>query len=292
LHNVYINGKKPKKQIITRKIYRIENVKTKEQKAMNLNLDILIDIVWSIILLVALFIGYRLFVRWLNNYSKRTDMSPEAKNGLMIVIRLGALAGGFFIILAALGVSSQFIVSLSAIIGAAIGFASQQTIGNFVSGIYLILTRPFRVGDYIRLGSSGGTEGIVKEITISYTKIRTSDKTQVIISNLEVLGEEIKNYRIKTEKTASYRYGIELAFEKSFSTEEIISALEKIANRYKDQVIETPTYEQTSLTNLAKKYSFFIRVKKPEKIFDLSSNITKEITQELEKSKTQKTINI
>jgi len=49
---------------------------------------------------------------------------------------------------------------------------------------------------------------------------------------------------------------------------------------------------QTSLTNLAKKYSFFIRVKKPEKIFDLSSNITKEITQELEKSKTQKTINI
>ena len=258
---------------------------------MNLNLDILIDIVWSIILLVALFIGYRLFVRWLNNYSKRTNMSPEAKNGLMIVIRLGAFAGGFFIILAALGVSSQFMVSLSAIIGAAIGFASQQTIGNFVSGIYLILTRPFRVGDYIRLGSSGGTEGIVSEISISYTKIRTSDKTQVITSNLEVLGQEIKNYRIKTGKTSSYRYGIELAFEKSFTTEEIISALDIIAKRYKNQVIEPPSYEQSSLTNLAKTYVFFIRVKKPEKIFDLSSKITKEITQELEKTKTQKTIN-
>lgn len=255
---------------------------------MNPYLDFLIDAAETIIYLVILLITYRLLVRWLNSYSKKTKMSPEAKNGLMIVIRIGTIVGAIFIVMAAFGVSSQFMVSISAIIGVAIGVASQQTIGNFVSGIYLILTRPFRVGDYIRLGSSGGTEGVVSEITINYTKILTSDNTHVITSNLEVLGQEIKNYRIKTEKTSSYRYGIELAFEKSLSTQEIESALDKIVIQYRDKVLEPPQYELTSFTHLAIKYAFFIRVKNPEKIFALSSQITKEITQELEKTRSQK----
>jgi len=255
---------------------------------MNPILEILYEIGWGIVFLVVLLVGYRLSMRWLNNYAKRHKMPPEAKNGLVLVIRLGALFTGVLIVMAALDVSAQFMVSLAAIIGAAIGFASQQTLGNFVSGIYLILTRPFRVGDYLRLGSSGSTEGVVREITINYTKIQTSDNTHVIISNLEVLSSEMKNCRIKEGETSSYRYGIELAFAHSLTTQEIEDILDQIVERYKGKFFKPSTYEMTALTHLAMKYVFFVQVKDPEEIFVFSSQITKEITQAMEKTKSQK----
>lgn len=68
------------------------------------------------------------------------------------------------------GLDTQWFVAFSAPGGAAVGLASTQTIGNFIAGLYLLAARPFKVGDYVRLGT---IEGVVQEITINYTKILT-----------------------------------------------------------------------------------------------------------------------
>jgi small-conductance mechanosensitive channel len=75
---------------------------------------------------------------------------------LILITAVAAIsrAGGF---------PSEWILSVSAIGGAAVGFASQKTIGNFIAGIFLMMARPFKVGNYVRIGT---VEGIVSEITI------------------------------------------------------------------------------------------------------------------------------
>ncbi len=82
------------------------------------------------------------------------------------------------------GVQAEWLLSVSAIGGAALGFASQKTIGNFLAGLFLLVAKPFKVGDYVKLGT---VEGIVQEITINYAKILTSGNNIVSVSNLQIL---------------------------------------------------------------------------------------------------------
>ena len=70
------------------------------------------------------------------------------------------------------GFPPDFFISLSAIAGAAIGFAATRAVGNFIAGIYLLITRPFKIKDYVRIGD---IEGIVEEMSVNYTKILAAD---------------------------------------------------------------------------------------------------------------------
>ena len=104
-------------------------------------------------------------------------------------------------------------LSVSAIGGAAVGFASQKTIGNFVAGIFLMAARPFKVGNYVQIGT---VEGIVSEITINYTKIITSANNIVSVSNLQILDRDITNYLYETPNTKNlYCYTFEIGFDHS-----------------------------------------------------------------------------
>ena len=102
---------------------------------------------------------------------------------------------------------SQFqgtLLGFSALVGTAIGFASTQTIGNFVAGIYVIITRPFSVGDYVILPSME-IEGVVEEITINYTSILLPNQTKAMVSNRSIIDARIINTRREKEKIRAER---------------------------------------------------------------------------------------
>lgn len=72
-------------------------------------------------------------------------------------------------------------VSLASVI---IGFAAQATLGNLVSGISLVLYKPFRRGDRLQIQAPTGLEvGEVQDISLGYTILRTDDQRQIIIAN-------------------------------------------------------------------------------------------------------------
>jgi MscS family membrane protein len=93
------------------------------------------------------------------------------------------------------GLPSEVLISFSAVSGAALGFASQKTIGNFIAGLYLLPARPFKVGNYVKIGT---VEGITQEITLNYVKILTAGNATVAISNLQMLDRDITNYLYET----------------------------------------------------------------------------------------------
>lgn len=80
-----------------------------------------------------------------------------------------------------------------------VGFAAQKAFSNLVSGVLIAIFEPFRVGDRIMLKSE--TEfGIVEDITLRHTIIKTWDNRRIIIPNAVISEEEITNYSIMDEK--------------------------------------------------------------------------------------------
>ena len=152
----------------------------------------LITIICVIVIATVATVIERIITRWLMKIIKRTEMSLEVGNGLILTGRLIILVGAVVALLYVGGVPADILVSLSALGGAAVGFASTRTIGNFIAGLFLLVTRPFRVGDYVRID---GVEGIVQEITLNYAKILTSSNTVVSISTQRILDRDLTNYR-------------------------------------------------------------------------------------------------
>ncbi len=238
--------------------------------------------VWLVVIAVVAVILERLITRWLRRFIKRTGMPPDVGNGLILTGRLIILVGAVVALLRVGGVPSEMLISFSALGGAAVGFASTRTIGNLIAGLFIWVTRPFRVGDYVRID---GVEGIVQEITLNYAKILTPSNNVVSISTQRILDRDITNFRFRGEESNLFCYGLELTFDYSLSTEKLEALLNKVIERYAEKLPKRPEFLQSRLTSFARHYMFYIYVEDPKDIFVLQPQILKEITQELEKAK-------
>jgi small-conductance mechanosensitive channel len=142
---------------------------------------------------------------------------------MILTGRLIVLVGVAFALMRLGGLPSEAVVSVSAVIGAALGFASTRTIGNLVAGIFLLITRPFKVGDYIRVDN---IEGIVNEVTLNYVKIITACGNMVSISTLNMLDKSVINYRLA--ESDAFCYPLRLSFDSSIPLPELEKTLEKV----------------------------------------------------------------
>ena len=179
-----------------------------------LGLGVTFSQVLGIIFIAAIAITVeRVITRYLSRVAKRAKLEPNTANNLALTFRIIILIGAVAAISRVGGFPSEWILSISAIGGAAVGFASQKTIGNFIAGLFLLAAKPFKVGDYVKIGT---VEGIVQEITINYAKILTSGNNTVSISNLQLLDRDITNYLYEsTEKGNLYCYTFEIGFDHS-----------------------------------------------------------------------------
>jgi small conductance mechanosensitive channel len=229
-----------------------------------------------IISVVALTVE-RLVTRYLSRFAKRTKLEPNVKNNLTLTFRIIILIGAVLALSRVSGVDSNWLLSISAIGGAAVGFASQKTIGNFVAGIFLLTARPFKVGNYVRIGT---VEGIVNEITINYTKIITSANNIVSISNLQILDRDITNFLYETPQNKElYCYTFEIGFDHAVPTEVIIKIFKEVFEKYSKDLPTIPSYTLTRSTAFERDYTIYLYVHKPEDIFTLRPKIAEEIFQ-------------
>jgi small-conductance mechanosensitive channel len=93
-------------------------------------------------------------------------------------------------VLRELGVELTTLLAGAGIVGIAVGVASQTSVSNIISGLFLISEKPFAVGDVIKIG---GTTGIIQSIDLLSIKIRTFDNLFVRIPNEKILTSEVTN---------------------------------------------------------------------------------------------------
>ena len=246
--------------------------------------DIMANLIYiqaAVIVAVAVFLE-RFIARYLKRVSRRKEWPPHVTNGLVLTFRLLILLGAVATLMRIGGVPPDWLNAYVALGGAAIGFASTRTIGNFIAGLFLFITHPFRVNDFVRIDN---IEGVVDEITFNYTKIRTQSNTLVFISNLKVLDQNILNYRYRGERFPMYCYSISLSFDHALSTEELEKTFDGVIDRYSDKLPRKPAYLMQGITASERRYVFYLYVKDPKDVFAIQPSFVREITEAWEKAK-------
>ena len=112
-------------------------------------------------------------------------------------------------ILGYFGVETTSFAALVAAMGIAIGAAWGGLLANFAAGAFLIVLRPFKVGDYIR---AAGVEGTVKELGIFATGLVTPDNVVTVVGNNKIFSDTIYNFSInpyrRVDRTAQLAHGV------------------------------------------------------------------------------------
>ena len=103
-----------------------------------------------------------------------------------------------------LGVKTTSFVAILGAAGLAVGLALQGSLANFASGVLIIMFRPFKKGDAV---DGGGVFGIVEEITILTTNMRTPDNKVIIIPNSQIMGGAITNFSTKPTRRVDMVFG-------------------------------------------------------------------------------------
>ena len=236
----------------------------------------LATILYILVIAIVALILERILVTYLSRFAKRAKLERNAANNLVLTFRILILIGAVLAISNRVGgVQPEWLLSISAIAGAALGFASQKTLGNFLAGLFLLAARPFKVGDYVRLGT---VEGIIQEVTINYTKVLTIGNNVVSISNLQILDREITNFRTEGLKRFSlYCYTYEIGFDHSVSTEKITAIFNEVFERFKHVLPEKPSILLTRSDAFARVYTVYLYVENPEAVFSLRPEISVEV---------------
>ncbi len=151
------------------------------------------EVVTKGIRIAAYLVGGFLLVRLIVVTVQRLIMKKATPQRRMVVRKIIVYAGFVIVamtVLAELGVKLTAILGAAGIVGIAVGFASQTSVSNIISGLFLISEKPFAVGDVIRMGT---TTGIIHSIDLLSIKLRTFDNLFVRIPNEKILSSEVTN---------------------------------------------------------------------------------------------------
>lgn len=123
------------------------------------------------------------------------------KNSIKFFIALIAL---FYIIMTVPSLRSKatLIFSGAGILAAIIGFAAQAALSNLIAGVFIVIFKPFRVGDYIKLDEE--RIGIVQDITLRHTVINNFENKRLIIPNSIISTESVLNHTIEDSQILSF----------------------------------------------------------------------------------------
>jgi len=143
-----------------------------------------------VVVIVAIAAGI-VVIKILNTITGRVTRKYLSQQYKML-IRKGIRYTGsvilLFIILHLLGVKITALLGAAGIVGIAVGFASQTSMSNLISGLFLISEKPFEIGDVIKVGD---TVGVVLSIDLLSVKIKAFDNRYIRIPNEKLLGSEL-----------------------------------------------------------------------------------------------------
>ena len=189
---------------------------------------------------IVLFAG----IIWIANFLQRyityffgdvgddAAMDDKGQRSRLLVMRLILLTLGFFLAVAASGLSVDRLTVILGALSVGIGLGLQSIVNNFISGVILIFDRPLRIGDTVEIGDKRGK---VREIGIRSSRLLTEDGAEVIIPNGDVLSHNIVNWTLSNNYArVSLQFNVaKPAKPEDLSVDEIRDIIKK-----KDNVLE------------------------------------------------------
>ncbi|MBQ9734253.1 MAG: mechanosensitive ion channel [Clostridia bacterium] len=190
-----------------------------------------------IIALVIMFVSFKL----INMIARRIEKKAGQKNAdktimktLAYILRLGLKIVVTICLVGFLGIDTSGLTALVASLGVCIGLAVNGALSNLAGGVLIILTRPFKVDDYIEAQGHAGT---VVDIHITNTKLLTPDNKVIYLPNGALANGDIVNYSEKDLRRVDMQFSIGYSDDFEKAKDVIKEICEKHELVLKDQAI-------------------------------------------------------
>jgi small-conductance mechanosensitive channel len=157
-----------------------------------------------LVIAAVVFAVVSLLARAIDWWLLRRPLPPEAATRYKVLrrsITVTILVVGFFsalLVIPQVRAVAGGLLASSAVLGVIIGFASQRTLGNFVAGLLIAISQPVRLGDRV---TYAGEDGVVEEIGLTFTLIRTRDDARIVVPNEKLVSDTIRNASIRSTGT-------------------------------------------------------------------------------------------
>ena len=214
---------------------QVVNAFTKFFHAPNLWLRVL----YVALLLAVCLIVMKLLMSVLNRALDRLNIEKGLHTFIKSVVKILLWFLTIIIVLGYIGIEVTSLIALLSVIGLAVSLAIQGTLSNLAGGIQVLVSKPFKAGDYIETDSVSGT---VSEIGLVYTKIKTYDNKLIMIPNGQISSAKITNY------TAEERRRVDLKFSVSYDApvEQVKETIQSVLRSHPKVAAEPPPFARVS----------------------------------------------
>ncbi len=202
-----------------------------QQKAISVGLDILGAIAIYIVgrWLISLVVGA--MQRVLGRQQIEPTVLRFAANTLSVVLNITLVVA----ILGYFGVQTTTFAALLAAAGLAVGTAWAGLLSNFAAGAFLLVLRPFKVGDFV---SAGGVTGSVEEIGLFVTTFHTPDNVKTYVGNSKIFADTIQNFSVNPYRRVDLTAQIAGAAEPRLAITRLKERIAAIPNVVKDPAVD------------------------------------------------------
>lgn len=164
-----------------------------------------LKIVGAIVILILGRIVVGILTRVVRKLLNRANTDATLTKFVISLTKTTLLAILFIIVLNQLGIQTTSFIAIIGAAGLAIGFALQGSLSNFAAGVMLIIFRPFMAGDFVE---AGGATGLVEEVGIFVTILKTPDNKKIIVPNSGITAGNITNYSAMDTRRVDLIFGI------------------------------------------------------------------------------------
>ena len=169
-----------------------------------------------------------LVVRGIRKVMQRQEVDKTLETFVCNLVRMVLLVIVVIAAIGQLGIQTTSFIAIFGAAGLAVGLALQGSLSNFAAGVLIVLFRPYRVGDFIE---AAGISGVVEQVQILTTILKTGDNKQIIVPNGQIMDSIITNYSANDKRRVDMVVGVSYDddLDKVRSTiEELIAAEERV----------------------------------------------------------------
>lgn len=178
-------------------------------KTLGLNIGSLSlgNLISALITLLICILAIRLVMRVMRPLITRSRLSESLSNFILKALKVALEFIAILIVADSLGINVTALLAVFSLFGLALSLSVQNCLSNLMSGITILLTKPFEDGDFIEAGVSG----TVKDIGLIYTQIQTVDNKLIYVPNSELSASKVINYSKEQNRRVDLTFGADYA---------------------------------------------------------------------------------
>lgn len=185
----------------------------------------------AVITLVVCVLAIRLVMRVVRPLILRSRLSESLSNFFLKALKIVLEFIAVLIVAESLGIDVTALLAVFSLLGLALSLSVQNCLSNLMSGIVILLTKPFEDGDFIEAGVSG----TVKDIGLIYTQIQMPDNKLIYVPNSDLSASKVVNYSKEPQRRVDLTFGADY----SCPIEDVKAALHTAVSRV-DGVLAEP----------------------------------------------------